>query len=549
MPKVAQYTPNQIESTVVSQPRANLKSLDLSPLAKGLDDISNVAGMVSDRINTTSAEEALVKFERDKNDIFFNPDSGYFNTQGRFAYDSAVSTNDAVTKLKKTYGDTLSPAARAKFDKVADQHITRAQSDIAQHSSKGLQTWEVATIESQVENTLENASLYWNQADKLKIQRVLGEQSILESSKMTGIGPEATAEKLQTFRSSFAASAITAATLKSSADGSKAFDQYGDHLEGPQKVKMQSAIETKQKSEKIQFDAQHATLTATNLVSVYDNRSDIIDEVNKIKDPVLRKKTMSQAMYSYGQKKTAEAEERADLFEDAESHVIAGGTAETFQAQNPEAWLKLSPKQQQSISGGKAISTDWTIYSDVITMPKEQLAKVNPDDYFPNLAVAERKTLISAVKSAKGIGSSSEKDSSQVGRTRTTQTNLAVEQLFGKKSKWKKDEISKVNSFYSMLDGEVSFRESEKGAKLTSEEYTNLLSGLTREVVQDKSSLFWVNTPFDSIAGIPLHKGETTSTIEDIPAEDMSELTNFLRSNNIPVTADNLIKVYKQASK
>ena len=533
MPRIAQYEGNQVRSQVVAQPRAQgaPAAAFASPIAEGVLDIAQAGIDLKQRVDTTSAEEALVRFERDKNDLFFNPDSGYFNTQGRNAYDNSASASQAIDDLKTKYGETLGQQAKLMFDGAADQHITRSQLDITKHSAKGLKTWEIATIEAQVENSVENASLYWNDPDRLRVQNVVGEQAVLDSAHMTGIGPEATAERLQTFRSSFARSTVEAATQSSAAEGKVALDEYGDRLEGPDKVKMEGAIERKAKIEKTQSDAQSAVLTATRLVDQHDSRSDVIEEVNQIEDPDLRKETMSASMSMFGRKKQAESEARADSFESAESHIIGGGSAEGFKAENPESWERLSPKQQRSIESGKAISTDWNTFSDLMLLPKAKLAKIDPTDYYDRLSGTERKSLISAVKSANGTGSSSDKVDHQVGRTRSAQTTAAVEQLYGKKSKRSSEKREQSNAFYALLDDEVRFRESEKDGRLTSEEFTDVLSGLTRNVVQEG---FIFDTELD---------------LTDIPPDDVPVLSKFLRDNRIPVTSDNLIRAYEQASK
>lgn len=531
---IVQAQGDQVRTQLARQPRAsaNVHAAAFgAPITEGLVDLAQAGLNINKRIDTTSAEEALVSFERDKNNLFFDPNTGYFNTQGRNAYDGAGVANSALEGLKKKYGTDLSPQARRMFDATADIHITRAGRDIGRHASKGLQTWETATLDAQTENTLENASLYWSDPDQMRVQRVIGEQSIIDSSKTTGIGPEATAEKLQNYRSVFASNAVTAATQSSAAEGQAMLDQQSNVLEGPDKVKLTSAIESKQKAEKTQSDAQAAVLTSTNLVSQFDNRSDIIAEVNKIEDPELRKKTMSESMLRFGQKRQAQSEERADAFERAESHVITGGSAETYKAEDPEGWNDLSPKQQRSITSGKAVVTDWNEFSRLMIMPKSELAKVDPTDHYSDLAPAERKTLISAVKSSKGTGTSSDKTDHQTGRTRGAQTTSAVNQLFGKPSKLNKDKQEQVNAFYAVLDDEVNSRESVKGSKLTSEEYTNVLSGLTRSIVKE-------GLVFD-----------TELDLTDIPADDVPVLSKFLRDNGVPVTSDNLIKAHIQATK
>ena len=525
MVKVAQYEPNQIQSSVIRQPKSSGGSLNLQPLAKGISDIGNAFSNVKDRVDITSAEEALNRFEKAKNNVLFNPDNGYYNTQGRDAYDNATEAQQSLEKLKNEFGDGLNAQSRQMFNSVADKHLIRSNVDISKHSAQGLRVWEITTIESQVENTMENAALYWNNPKDLKVQRIIGEEAILDSAELTGIGPEATAEKLQTYRSKFMVSAIDAATVQSSAEGQKLLDENKDMLEGPDKVNLQKDIDTKKKAEETQFNAGQATLTATRLVNDYDTRREIQEEVNKIKDPELRKKTMTESMALYSRERQIEQEERGDAFENAEQTISQGGTATSFQATNPEEWNKLSPAQQKKLSKDEPIETNWNTYSGLLTMPKDALAKINPVDYFDQLADTERKTLISSVKTAKGGAGKTEKTDSQVGRTRAAETKSAVVQIFGPVKKHKGDKLEKINSFYSLLDSEVKYREDEKGSNLTSAEFTDTLAGFTRTVVQE--GYFW----------------DTEINFDDIPTEDISELSNILRTSGVPVTNESLVQL------
>ena len=441
MPTIVQYGPSQVSTQVVAQPlaKAAQKGAFGQAIGKGILDVVKAGAALKQRVDVTSAEESLVQFERSKNDLFFNPESGYFNTQGKNAYDNSTAATQSLEALKKQYGESLNSNAKRLFDRSADRHITRSNLDITRHASKGLKAWEITTLESQTENSIENASLYFNDPDRLKVQNVLGRQAVIDSSEMMGLGPEATAEKLQTFESSFAKSSINAATQSSAVEGKVALQDYGDRLEGPDKVKMESLIEKKEKVEKTQNDARVAVATATRLVDQYDDRSDAMEEVNKIEDEDLRKKTMTETMSQFSRKKQAESEARASSFEDAESHILKGGSAESFQATNPEEWETLSTKQQRSIESGVVATTDWNTYSDLMLLPKAELAKVDPTEHFDKLAKTERSRLISAVKSAGGTGSPKDKVDHQVGRTRSAQTTAAVEQFFGKQSQWRQN--------------------------------------------------------------------------------------------------------------
>jgi hypothetical protein len=542
MPKVAQYQPDQVSTQVVRQPRADASAGVAASQAniqatQGIADVVGAGVQLKQRIDTTSAEEALILFERDKNAMFFNPESGYFNTQGRNAFDGADAAVKALDDLKKKYSETLGSNAKVMFDQAADAHITRGQADIGRHASRGLQAWEVATTKSQIENTIENASLYWNQPDRLRVQNALGRQAVIDAAEREGVGAEATAERLQTFESSFARATITSATVHGADAGQEALESYGDLLEGSEKLKLEAGIADKRKAEKTQSDAQQAILMGNHLVETYENRESIREQVNTIDDLELRKKTMTEAMRQFNLKKKAENEAQSEAFERAESHIVEGGSAETFKAEDPEGWDRLSAKQKRSIESGKTVITDWNVYSELMTMPREQLAKVNPVEHFDKLAPAERSKLIAAVKSANGTGTSRDRIDHQVGRTRNSQTTAAVEQILGKKSKWNDKKRDQANAFYSLLDEEVAFRESQKEGSLSSEEFTQVLSDLTRKVTIERNMF-----------GVDFLAPDVKQDVTDITPDDLRVLSKFLRNNGIPVTSENLIKAQRQAT-
>ena len=530
MPKVAQYTGSQVTRQVVPGARAGdvaSGAFGFGAVTEGARDLALGVAQVKQRLNTTAAEEAAVKFERDKNDMFFNPENGYFNTQGRNAYDTAGTIQQDLVKLRDTYGDTLdSEEARAAFNRSTDVQLMRSNVDIQRHASKGLQAWEVATIQSQTENTIESASLYYNQPDRLKVQQQLGRQSVIDSAELRGIGAEATNEELQTYNSSFNSAVINAATRKSAAEGEEALDQYGNILEPADRQKIEDNIAKKKKSEKEAEDAAMTITISSGLVDRLDDRSQINEEINKIDDPALRTKVRRETMWQLDQKKKAQDERRAAVYEDVENALIDGRSAEAWITSNPESWDLLSPKQKRTIMSGKTITTNHAKLSELLLLPKNELAKVEPSNHFTELAPTDRTKLTNAVKAARG-----ERQDDPVGRTRAAQTTATMEQMFGKSyRKLSRSKQDMWNTLYSELDNELRYREGDKGSLLTSQEYTAMLNDFTRKVVEE--GVLW----------------DSELDLTDVPSEDVPVLSNFLRENGIPVTSDNLIKAYRQAS-
>ena len=559
MPKVAQYEPNQVQSQVASQPLAKDAPAAAfgAPLAKGVMDVAQAGFELKQRVDTTSSEEALVNFERDKNDLFFNPESGYFNTVGRNAYDNSVTANKALDDLKLKYGEGLNIQAKQMFDKSADVHITRGQVDITKHSAKGLKTWEVATLESQVENTIENSSLYWNDPDRLRVQNILGRQAVIDSADMMGVGAEAKAEKLQTFDSSFARASIEAAIQSSSVDGKEAMSSYGAKLEGPDKVKLDGMIEKKALVEKTKADSEQAVLTANRLVDTHDNRSDIMEEVSKIKDPALQKKTRTEVTAQYNQKRNAEKEKQNSDYNDAIAEVNKGATPTQVQSLNSEAWEGMSQLQQNNILSGKHTVTDQRLFTRLRLLPTAEKAKLNPTDYSAQLRPSDLQKLTTEVNAAK-----KGKPGSRV-KSLSSKSMQAAEGAFGKKAKWSRKsggmtvKGQAANQFLTDLQDAVDdFEESKGGALITPAEEDKIIGEFTRQITVERSAfgfdILATDTEID-LSNAPANDVRMLNQIIDsTPNIDMVDLTDayqFLIDNDQPINAQTLKNAYSQGTK
>lgn len=546
MPRVETFGALRQRTQTVRGARANpnIPFTGVGDVAQGVAAAAEGFERLSERLDTTAAEEANNAFEREKNDLLFNPETGYFNTQGRNAFDGVAGINKSLQDLRDRHTQALqSDRAKELFQRSADAQLQRAGVDVQRHASRGLRAWEVSTLNAQTENALENATLYWNDAEQTAVQQALGRQAVLDAAEMEGITGAALNERLQNFESSFASAAVSAAISSSSEDGQRAFDQFKSRLEGPDRIKAEKAIAARRNVEKTQRDANVAVLTATRLVDQFDSRQDIIDEVNKIDDPELRKKTMTESMTRFNQAKQARSEARGQSFEEAESHIINGGTVESFKSENPEAWERLSAGQKRKISTGQPVITDWVKFSDLMTMSRDQLAKVDPTDHFSELAPAERSKLVSAVRTAQGTGNAQQRVDSQVGRTRTAETTAAVEQIFGKRptgtnslKKWRQQS----SVFYSLLDSEVTFREEQAGRPLTSQEYTQMLGDLSRQAVKEGRFFGTSDVPAADIftedtQGAASILREIGQDVNSQSVSDMLRVIDSFRERGIPI--------------
>ena len=537
MLKVEQYGGPKVETQISNAPMASANAPAMAFSGNALAAVADTAGDVMQtyqaaqkRVADTEAEAALVSFERDKNKIFFDPKEGYFNTQGRDALDRAPDVNKQLEELKRNYSGTLkTEMGRQAFDRVANKHITSAQQDIMQHGAKGMRAWETSTAKAAIENTVENAALYWNDPKRLGIQLELGLQGVMSVAKMEGETGESVNERRQSFTSAFLSSSIHAATQSSSAEGKKLFDKYETQLEGPDVVKIKQMLETKQKAEQVKYEADATVNTAGGLIAKYAGRDDartaIMDDINAIKDPKLRNSVMKESMYQLNMIKQAQVEESAAIFDDAIKFTGGGGTAEQFKSSNPEAWNKMTGAQQQQLIGGKGVVNDYDTFFKLISQSPDRLSQVNPAEYAGQLDTAHREKLATAVLAAR-------KGQADGTTTRDQLKKDRLYELMGKKTMTGSSDIEKFNGLNRTVDAMIESKMRETGKSfLSDDEYRKVLSDFSRGVVKDRGIF-----------------PDTTIKLNDLPADELDAYTNYLRANGKAVTTKNLMKVHETPS-
>ena len=506
-----------------------------SLIATGLRAAADVTSFIADDMSTTEAESTLVKFERESNKLLHAPDGGYLNTQGKDAFEMGTDATERLQKMKDTYGSSMSGAARSKFNTAADSIVTRGMGAINKHSANGYRGWKVSTIKDGIENSIENIGLNWDNDDEVAINLEVGRAAVRDAAKLEGVDSK---ERLQNFDAAVAATAIESATADSADSGKTALKKYGDMLEGSQKNKMKEKIETKSRQEEQRDQAIQSVTIANNMLGQYENLTDMQTDIRKkyASDPELMGKALKETQVQYRMQKVATQDEQAGTFNDAQDFVRSGGSVSGFMAINPQGWDQLSAVQKASLDKqelGTNVKTNWNLYNKWSLMQPNELAKVNPNDYQPHMAPAELKSFNTAFRSARRGEKTPEH---QVGRTRASQTTNAMVQLLGANKKdWSRSQMKKVDAAYDMLNDMVVSRETQFGRKLTPSEYTDTLSDLTYKIVKEQPWYFGGD--------------EEVGLVDDILGlsnEDRMVLTNRLRNDNLPVTAENMMRLYDQ---
>ncbi len=529
--KVSSRQANQVQTRVASGPRAsNVESAAFgAPVAAGLGSLATAAFQIQKRADTASAESAVMDFETAKNDMFYNAETGFYKTQGRNAFDAAGETTKQLAKMQKDFGSKLSPGAMSMYDKVAKRHVLNGTADIARHASKGLKAWEVANNQAQIEHALEGAQQHWNNPKQLAVQTALGRQAIIDGAGMKGIDGVALNEQLENFESAAALGVIESAIASGSSAGKAALAKHGNKLEGNLGDKLKAKLKAKQKSEYTAYTSSQALGLATTAVADNDNLTDVIAQINEIKDDKIRKKAMTEANYQYRLKKRAIDEGTVNAFNDAGT---TDESLDTWIVNNPGVWDGFTAKQQKSLEKGEKVETDWDVYNDLITLTPAKLKNVRVADYVTKLAPSHLDKLATMVKSANQPDKAkAAKMDQQAGRSRTSQSTDAVTGLYGKSAKRTPEQREQANQFYDMLDYQVDQFETDNDRAISSAEFTALVASLTREASYIEVGVLW--------------NSEEEANISAIPAKDMPALRKHLRDTGKTVNASNLIILYE----
>lgn len=557
MPKVVQYQPDQVQSQVVRAPRAQSlpSQLFTNPLAEGALKAAQVGVEVKEQFDTTAAEDALVQFERDKNNLFFDPESGYFNSNGRNAFDGADSASKALDDLKKQYGKSLNENARRKFDTAADAHITRGRTDIQRHAAKGFKVWNITNQKAIAEKSLETGPLYWTNPERMNEQMFTGEMAVREQGKLEGVPEFAIEENVGTFRSSFARSVIETAMQSSSAEAEELLEKFqkSKYMDTQDINAVNKALVAQKEKEKTKADSEYAVVTATSLIDKYETRSEAMDEINQIEDSERRRKTAAEYTTQYNRKKTAEKEQEAAYYQDAIEMVNSGMSPAQIEVANPDAWVGMSSIQRNNILAGKHMVTDQILLNSLIQMPKNELAKLNSVDYADRLKPSDLSKLTNAINTAK------KGQSLSVVKSLSSKATAAAKGVFGEESGWrnKKGKLTprgeKANAFLEELQEVISEEETRLGRKLSPTEQNEIIGDYTREITIQRSRLGLdflaadteinlTNTPASDVRLL-------NQVIDDTPGIDPTDLVDayqFMIDNGVAVTLENLREVYKQ---
>jgi len=524
-----QITPT-VGKSIVKQPLLQDSGTDA-----GTQQFAGAIGTLGQQLLTfnkerdkAEAESALIAFDDAKNVVLFGPENGYYNSQGRDAVDNVQPTLEQLDTLTEQYSTSIkSNNARKMFNQAISLRMSRDKTSIFQHSAKGLQTWRLGNSKLEEENALKNSTVFWNSDEDLALYISKGELAIMDRQQY--MGSEQTQADLETFRSSFAKSAIDGALASDNVERAKVLQKkYDSRITGIDRVKITKDIQNT--VDKLYVNEQ--------AVSIFSSEKNLNDMVKEAEDLDTTPENINDIERIIGNKYTLSEKAKDEQIENTVNQwdqSIANGT--------PYSQVPLDVKNLIGVSGRNALInterefvtgentvTDQIKYQDLINLPTRELAKVVPYEHFSYLNKAERKTLRSSVNAAKkGVKTA---DLTRLQSNSTIAKN-AVKQILGRSINQKKEsDVTFANEFYGLVADEIHAQESVKDAKLNEPEVRKIVDDLVKNWVIERP--WW----FDA-----------TKKLNDVPVDRLDELANQLRTRGMAITSENIIKLNDAAEK
>jgi len=542
MPKIPRTTGQLVQTDIANQPK--LTNQDVSSgsraLAKGISDIGVAAKAIKLKRDTAEAESLLFDFENNKNDILFNPKSGYYNSQGQAAVDGHAPTQKALDDLRKQYQEKITnPAMGDLFNKAANARMGADQKSMAAHASKGQRVWEIENFDKSIATDTKTATFNWNSPDVVH-ERVLSTGIDGRDKSLKQFGDN----KIAHAASQDAQSSLVTSVIKEALNHDDGLEKaevyrekYKDILSSDDLISIDKSLNAKQKSNEV------ARLT-DEIWNPLSDQDEIDAKVAKIKNPEIKLEVIGN-LYTLGvqRQKTVERNQ-AKLVDDSLVKIVNENVnvrdidPEIREAIGQDG-IDILLKRQKERDTGKYQTTDWSVYQD-LKSNTEWLDGPLPLAEMGQLATTEFndiKNMWDAYQDPTSRQNKARFDD-EFGITKNQMIKTAVEDTIGPKPATKKSKAKKAlyNEKYNWMSNEINRLVTEKQEslpekrKLNSGEYKEILDKFKGEIAISGGIYNWIG----DISGI-----------DDIPETAWNTIMDQLELEGKRASTPNILEAYK----
>ena len=162
----------------------------LEPLNQTATTVSKALEIEANRNVKAESDEAETRFMDAVNNRLYNPDSGYFNNQGKSAVDLYDATMQGLQKDADDIVGSLSPWAQEAIRTRIGERLRSAQLKTTQWNNSQRNVWHIGSSKARIDKLVESAGQNYGDADYLGSTLASLDQEVDYLANLQGFGAE-----------------------------------------------------------------------------------------------------------------------------------------------------------------------------------------------------------------------------------------------------------------------------------------------------------------------------------------------------------------------
>lgn len=549
MPKVPQYNQqvqNQAAPSVQFNPNAPIEAFGGGRAAQEAGAVRELAGVASqiaikareDADDVAFAEQAE-KLKRARIDLEMNPERGLLNRRGKDAFNLGQESEESWEKASSEI------LASAPNDRVRER-LSRAKAveglsmyeRVQSHVSREMRAHDAETTKALTETAVNDAILNKDNPDQIDFNLSIAKDTLAKFAARDG--KDAAWLERTIAETTSKAHATMIGSILDQGDDRKArahFERYKDQINDAATLKQ---VEAALEDGSLRGESQR---TADDIVMKYgDDLGSALKAARGIEDPKLRDETTTRVKQTISDIRAAKSMRTEDLHKSASQIIDKTGNYDSIPANILSQFSlaeKSSLKAYAKARKENTLETNWGDYYQLKTMAADsamrpEFLRTNlHEKYRASMADAEFKELVNLQTSLRNGDKKAERELDGYLSTKDIVDGALRAADIDPSPKEGSKDADKANRFRLQVNTELKRIEAETGKKPTSDDEVKIVSKLLTKVVTDKGWLW------------DTKKKAFEVDLEDIPRDKMKGLEDTLRKNKVPVTDENVLRLYQ----
>jgi hypothetical protein len=171
-------------------------------VGQAVSQAGNVIGAVADQIHKRVAEshatDAINQYEDFVRTTLYDPQKGYYSTNGKNAADGLGPTEGLLRERQKALADGLKdPMAREAFQRSSSGRLNSSLTTMSTHAQQGLNEWQDGGDQARIASAQQDMALAYNDTDAATRSLGVIESRVADMATRKGWGTEQTMGAIQ----------------------------------------------------------------------------------------------------------------------------------------------------------------------------------------------------------------------------------------------------------------------------------------------------------------------------------------------------------------